>query len=128
MLGVLTILVNSKKSSTFDDFDPGSFNITYVDGSTSTGDYFRDVFQISSATLTNMTMGLGIQTNIPYGLVGVGYALNEAIVSTELSTAKAYPNLPINMVNEGLINTIAYSLWLNDLGEWPGRNWSWELD
>lgn len=63
-----------------------------------------------------MTMGLGVNTDIAYGLVGVGYALNEAIVGTTQSTASVYPNLPVNMVKEKLINTVAYSLWLNDLG------------
>lgn len=64
-----------------------------------------------------MTMGLGRQTDIPYGLVGVGYALNEAIVGQTQSATSVYPNLPVHMVNEGLINTVAYSLWLNDLGK-----------
>jgi hypothetical protein len=63
-----------------------------------------------------MTMGLGIETDIAYGLVGVGYALNEAIVGNTQKTSSAYPNLPVNMMEEGLINTVAYSLWLNDLG------------
>lgn len=57
-------------------------------------------------------MGLGMQTDIPYGLVGVGYSTNEAALST---MGRAYPNLPIAMEQEGLINSIAYSLWLNDL-------------
>ena len=56
-------------------------------------------------------MGLGLNTSIPYGLVGVGYAVNEASVSRT-----SYPNLPVAMMNEGLINSVAYSLWLNDLG------------
>lgn len=63
-----------------------------------------------------MTMGLGLRTDIPNGLVGIGYAVNEAIVGTTQSLKSVYPNLPVNMVDEGLINTIAYSLWLNDLG------------
>lgn len=63
-----------------------------------------------------MTMGLGLKTDIPNGLVGIGYAVNEAIVGTTQSLKSVYPNLPVNMVDEGLINTIAYSLWLNDLG------------
>lgn len=65
-------------------------------------------------------MGLGRKTDIPYGLIGVGYALNEAIVAGTRSASSAYPNLPVEMVNEGLIKTNAYSLWLNDLGECPG--------
>lgn len=96
---------------------PGEFDIQYLDGSSATGDYFTDVFEIGGGTLQNMTMGLGAKTDIGYGLVGVGYALNEAIVGNTQSTSSAYPNLPIAMVNEGLINTVAYSIWLNDLCE-----------
>jgi elongation factor G len=91
-----------------------------VDGSSSKGDYFTDAFEIGGATLSNLTMGLGRRTDIAYGLVGVGYAVNEAIVGTTQSLSSVYPNLPVDMVNEGLINTVAYSLWLNDLGTlWP---------
>lgn len=72
-----------------------------------------------------MTMGLGLKTNIPYGLVGIGYTSNEAIASdsSSASASSTYPNLPVNMVNEGLINTAAYSLWLNDLGKQWHRAW-----
>lgn len=59
-----------------------------------------------------------MQTNIPYGLVGVGYAINEASLST---IGRTYPNLPIAMEREGLIKTIAYSLWLNDLDASTGN-------
>lgn len=103
------------KSKTFKDVGKGEFSITYVDGSHSKGDYFEDRFEIGSAVV-NVTMGLGIDTDIAYGLVGVGYALNEAIVADTQSASSAYPNLPVTMVNEGLINSVAYSLWLNDLG------------
>ncbi|KAK0730286.1 mitochondrial elongation factor g 1-like protein [Lasiosphaeris hirsuta] len=106
---------NPSKSTTFEVVGKGEFDISYVDGSSSTGDYFTDVFEIGGANLQNMTMGLGLKTDIAYGLVGVGYALNEAIVGNTQSAADAYPNLPVNMVKEGLINSVAYSLWLNDL-------------
>lgn len=62
-----------------------------------------------------MTMGLGSETDIAYGLVGVGYTANEAIVGTEQSLSAAYQNLPALMAKENLIATNAYSLWLNDL-------------
>ncbi|SPQ18362.1 1741a2b6-8dd7-4e65-998f-5ba5d78b271f [Thermothielavioides terrestris] len=107
--------VDSAQSSSFEVVGKGEFDISYVDGSSSKGDYFTDVFSIGGATLQNMTMGLGLETDISYGLVGVGYAVNEAIVGSSQSVSSAYPNLPVNMVNEGLINTVAYSLWLNDL-------------
>ncbi len=93
-----------------------TFSIAYVDGSKSQGDYFTDVFEIGGTSLQNITMGLGKQTDIPFGLVGVGYASNEAIVSDTRSPSSQYPNLPVSMMTEGLIPTNAYSLWLNDLG------------
>ncbi|KAH8162206.1 hypothetical protein CIB48_g6028 [Xylaria polymorpha] len=94
------------------------FQIAYVDGSYSRGDYIAETFGIGNVEIQNTTMGLGLDTDIAYGLVGVGYALNEASVS---QTAKIYNNLPIVMRNEGLIKTNAYSLWLNDLGASTGQ-------
>ncbi|KAK4231160.1 mitochondrial elongation factor g 1-like protein [Podospora fimiseda] len=108
------------RSSTFEVVGDNEFDINYVDGSSSKGDYFTDLFEIGGATIQNMTMGLGQQTDIAYGLVGVGYAVNEAIVGTTQSLSSVYPNLPVNMVNENLINTVAYSLWLNDLDSSSG--------
>ncbi|KAH8770849.1 aspartic peptidase domain-containing protein [Diaporthe sp. PMI_573] len=108
-------------STTFTDAGKGTFDISYVDGSFANGDYFMDTFQIAGATVSNVTMGLGLNTTIAYGLVGVGYTLNEAIVDTENSLSAAYPNLPVVMVNEGLIGTNAYSLWLNDLDSSKGN-------
>ncbi|KAI0380348.1 acid protease [Hypomontagnella monticulosa] len=102
-------------SSTFAVVGEGDFSISYVDGSHSKGDYITETFEIGGATLKNMTMGLGVSTDIPYGLVGVGYALNEAIVGNTRSSSSLYDNLPVLMQKEGLIKTNAYSLWLNDL-------------
>lgn len=107
--------VDSSDSSTYTVVGKGEFSIAYVDGSSSKGDYFTDNFEIGGASLTNVTMGLGEETDISYGLVGIGYTINEAIVGTEQSYAAAYDNLPVQMQNEGLIATNAYSLWLNDL-------------
>jgi hypothetical protein len=60
-------------------------------------------------------MGLATTTSIPYGLIGIAYANSEANVFTGNGTQ--YPNLPIALVNAGIIPTVAYSLWLDDLGE-----------
>ena len=110
------VLVDPKKSSSYKVVGENAFKISYVDGSGSQGDYFTDVFKVGGARVTNLTMGLGVKTDIPYGLLGLGYAINEAAVSTTGSLNAAYPNLPVTMVDDGLINTVAYSLWLNDLG------------
>ena len=110
--------VDPLDSETFKEVAEDRFEISYIDSSYAHGDYFEDSFEIGGAKVHNLTMGLGMQTDIPYGLVGVGYATNEASLST---VGQAYPNLPIAMEEEGLINSIAYSLWLNDLGANTGN-------
>ncbi|KAK5632741.1 hypothetical protein RRF57_008455 [Xylaria bambusicola] len=105
------------KSSTIDVLND-NFEIAYVDGSGSRGDYITETFGIGNIQLQNVTMGLGLDTDIAYGLVGVGYALNEASVS---QTRQIYDNLPVVMRNEGHIKTTAYSLWLNDLDASKGN-------
>ncbi|KAI1108824.1 aspartic peptidase domain-containing protein [Nemania sp. NC0429] len=96
-----------------------NFQIAYVDGSFSRGAYIAETFGIGDVELSNMTMGLGLQTDIAYGLVGVGYAINEASVNSP--DPEVYPNLPVVMRDEGHIKTNAYSLWLNDLGASTGN-------
>lgn len=104
---------NSAKSSTFLDVEPGGFNISYVDGTGSSGDYFQDVLKIGGGTLTGFQMGLATETTIGTGIMGIGYNTSEANVGTGNGTE--YANLPLAMVNQGMIDSAAYSLWLNDL-------------
>ncbi|KAM5342828.1 hypothetical protein ACJ41O_013794 [Fusarium nematophilum] len=105
-------VVDPDKSDSFKHVGPGLFDITFVDNSFSKGDYFIDHFELGGALIKNMTMGLGLKTDIPFGLIGVGYAINEASADT---ADIVYPNLPVAMWKGGFTNTIAYSLWLNDL-------------
>ncbi|KAH8169146.1 eukaryotic aspartyl protease domain-containing protein [Sarocladium implicatum] len=110
--------IDPDESRTYEDFEADTFDISYVDQNYAKGDYFQDDFQISGAKVKNLTMGLGLQSSLAYGLLGVGYAINEASIST---AGFMYPNLPIAMLEGGFINTIAYSLWLNDLGASTGN-------
>jgi len=61
-------------------------------------------------------MGLGVDSDIPYGLIGIGYPAAEAISREVNNSMTPYPNFPQELVSEGIIPTAAYSLWLNDLG------------
>lgn len=59
-----------------------------------------------------MTMGLArTTTDVSFGLVGVGYTINEAMVST---LRKTYPNLPVMLQKQNITKSVAYSLYLND--------------
>ena len=108
------------QSGTFDptqstswNFLNNDFNISYVDGSGSTGAYGTDNVQIGGITLNSLQMGLGNTSTSQEGILGIGYPINEVAVNR--AGAQPYANTPQLMVQQGLINSMAYSLWLNDL-------------
>ncbi len=98
------------------------FNISYVDGSGASGDYVTDTFSISNgssssssaiATLDKLQFGVGYTSSSSQGILGIGYTVNEVQVGR--AGKAAYLNLPAKMASDGLIQSNAYSLWLNDL-------------
>lgn len=100
-------------SSTTYQYINSDFNITYVDGDNISGDYATDVFQVGATIVTDLQFGIGYDSTAADGILGVGYASNEAQVSA--TGGKTYDNFPAKLVAEGIIGANAYSLWLNDL-------------
>lgn len=110
---------DSSGSSTYQNAAAGAFGVSYGDGTSASGDFFTDVISIGGISVKNQTIGLASDSDIPQGLLGVG------MVGTEGSCASAenqfcYPNLIDTMVNQGLISSHAFSLYLNDLNESTG--------
>lgn len=66
-----------------------------------------DNFKIGDKTVEDLQMGLATETTIGTGILGVGFELNEAAQTV-------YPNLVTELVDQGLISTKAFSLYLND--------------
>lgn len=95
------------KSSTYKRLLADGFGITYVDGSTSEGDYISDDVTLSANnTIKGLQMGLSYKSTGGVGVMGLGYNTNEA-------AATLYPNIIDLMVTQGLINRRAYSLYLD---------------
>ncbi|KAL4801741.1 aspartic peptidase domain-containing protein [Aspergillus unguis] len=104
-------------------FDPGSsssytyvssdFNITYADGTGAAGDYITDTIHIGGTTVNNFQFGIGYSSSSAEGVLGIGYPSNEVQVAR--FGDDSYPNLPRFLMQKGLIQSTAYSLWLNDL-------------
>ncbi|KAF3932192.1 Candidapepsin-2 [Dactylellina cionopaga] len=88
-------------------FSRDGFSIGYVDGSHAKGDYISEVFHMGNITINDMQIGIGSDTDISAGILGIGYAAN-SVSQTE------YPGLVDNLVAHGYINSRAYSLYLND--------------
>ena len=89
------------------------FNISYVDGSGALGDYRSDTLNIGGAKLENLQFGLGLDSSSPEGILGIGYPINE--IQVNRNNKKQYSNVPLAMVDANLIQSSAYSLWLDDL-------------
>lgn len=103
---------SANSSSTY-AYVASDFNISYVDGSGAAGDYVTDTFTIGSTKLTKLQFGVGYTSSSNEGILGIGYEINEVQVGR--AGKAAYRNLPSQMVEDGLIQSNAYSLWLNDL-------------
>lgn len=104
---------NYTQSSTFVDVAPRAFQISYADSSEVTGDYMNDTLTIGKTSIQNMTMGLAFKSTRPFGIMGIGYVADESIASTDPDSE--YPNIIAQLQLQGYTNTLAYSLWLNDL-------------
>ncbi|KAF2145974.1 uncharacterized protein K452DRAFT_104194 [Aplosporella prunicola CBS 121167] len=103
---------SANDSSTY-EYVNSKFNISYVDGSGAAGDYVTDTFWFGSQNLTDMQFGVGYTSSSGEGVLGIGFAINEVAVNR--AQLDPYPNLPQLLVNKDLIQSSAYSLWLNDL-------------
>lgn len=102
------------ESSTFVDYPTIPFQIRYLDGTTIRGDYFGDVLAIGDdITLQNMTMALARRATLGTPVMGIGYSAGESI--TSINPNAVYPNIIDELINQGLIHSRAYSLYLDSL-------------
>lgn len=97
---------DSKVSSSF-KFISNDFTIRYLDGTSAEGDYVTDTINIGGQTLPDFQFGVGNRSSSTEGVLGIGYTINEAQVNW--GSGVPYSNLPQRMVDQGLINTNAYS-------------------
>ena len=87
--------------------------MSYVDGSAAAGDYGTDTLEIGGRILTGLQFGLDYESTSADGILGIGYAADEAQVNA--AHRKSYANFPQALVSANLIKSDAYSLWLDDL-------------
>ncbi|KAK4190403.1 putative aspartic-type endopeptidase opsB, partial [Podospora australis] len=108
----------ANSSSTY-EYIGSWFNISYVDGSGASGDYVSDTVSFGGQQIDRLQFGIGYSSSNAQGILGIGYTLNEVQVGR--AGLQPYNNLPAQMVAEGLIQSNAYSLWLNDLQANTGK-------
>lgn len=103
----------SANDSSSSEYVNSAFNISYLDGSSATGDYVSDNITIGNLTLPRIQFGVGYNSTSPQGILGLGY--RSGTVQVLRAGLRPYDNLPSALVETGAIRTPAYSLWLNDL-------------
>lgn len=83
------------------------FSIKYADNTTAQGYYGQDKIDFGDGmVLSTGTFAVANQSNDTFGVFGIGFEANEA-------TANKYTNIPSSLKTEGLINKVAYSLYIN---------------
>jgi hypothetical protein len=108
---------DANASSTY-EYINSNFEISYADGTGAAGDYVKDNIGFGGETIPGLQFGVGYISTSSEGVLGIGYPSREAQVVLE--GAQPYANLPQLMVDQGLIRSKAYSLWLNDLSASTG--------
>jgi len=101
-----------EKSSTYQVVDAGGFNITYAaPGDSDAGDWATDIVSLGGGpSLTDVQIGVALDGADDHGVMGIGYDTNEA-----QNPEGVYPSIMDIIVEQGVIQRKAYSLYLNDL-------------
>ncbi|KAF8425703.1 aspartic peptidase domain-containing protein [Tirmania nivea] len=102
-----------RSSSSSYEYVNSEFHISYADKEFSQGDYAKETFGVGDAKVIGLQFGIGLETTSSEGIMGIGYNTNE--VQVDWLGKDPYPNLIDLMVEQGHIQSRAYSLWLNDL-------------
>ncbi|KAK7203448.1 aspartic peptidase domain-containing protein [Myxozyma melibiosi] len=99
---------DSSTASALSDSDDDTFSITYADSSSASGVYLTDTITVGSSSVSDFTFAVASNTSSDLGVLGIGFTTNEA-------AAETYENLPARLASDGVIQSNAYSLWLNSL-------------
>ncbi|KAK9243569.1 aspartic peptidase domain-containing protein [Lipomyces tetrasporus] len=99
---------NAAASSTFSELQDSPFFISYVDTTSAEGTYATDTLQVGNATVDSFVFGYAQYSNSSLPVLGISFTLDE-------ESKQQYPNMPYRLKQDGTIDIVAYSLWLNDI-------------
>lgn len=125
----ITFDYESSSSWSFNSSSTPEFEIQYGDGSAATGRWGQDTVKFGGITLEKANLALGEESNSSACVFGIGFIENESTADfSEYSGPDStwpppgtYDNVPVQMKNEGLIDKVAYSLWLDQASASTGQ-------
>ena len=106
-----------RQSSSYTDRDK-EFIAAYGDGTQINGTYANDTVAFAGATVTGATFAAattGVSNDTLTGIMGIGYSAGESFSASNENSTGVYPNIVQSLKDQGVIDVMAYSLWLNDL-------------
>jgi hypothetical protein len=107
---------SSNKSSTYQLMN-ADFYAQYGTPEIDIGDYVSDTVHINGVSLPNVTFGLALKESgagDSFGILGVGYTMNEGGYRFNHNTSLVYPTVLDQLVTSGTIDRHVFSLFLND--------------
>ncbi|KAF4632514.1 hypothetical protein G7Y89_g5612 [Cudoniella acicularis] len=104
-------LYDANSSSTYQYLN-GDFLVAYGGGDGASGDNALDILSIGGAVIQNMQFGIMYTTTVLEGILGVGFTGIEGQVLN--FGDPPYNNLPVLLVQQGYIESRAFSVYLND--------------
>ena len=108
---------SSSSTSFHDNVIDQKFSITYQDGSGVEGTYINETLTMGQGvTIKEMTLGLAETASRAIGIMGIGFSADESLATDD--STDTYPNIVNQLKDNDYISTLAYSLWLNDLGKY----------
>ncbi|QIX01748.1 hypothetical protein AMS68_007265 [Peltaster fructicola] len=104
-----------RKSSTYQVLKQGGFNNTYGLGKNASGDITTDTISIGTAQVHNQRFSVVNSTTELLGIMGAGCRINEADCALHgVSNCQTYPTSIDDIVEQGVISSAAYSMYLNN--------------
>jgi hypothetical protein len=95
---------NANKSSTY-KFVDDNLDISYPYKGSARGDFATDIMMVAGISVPNVQFGI-TYNDFNLNVLGLGYGSDE---STDL-----YANFPEILANNGMINSVAYSMWTDN--------------
>lgn len=93
------------------------FAITYGDDSYASGTWGTDVVQLGDVNITGVSVAVANFTNSTIGVMGIGLTGLETTYtgqSSPYSKSYQYSNFPVALKQDGIIDRVSYSLFLDD--------------
>lgn len=115
---------NPGQSSSFNlNLSAPQFSIKYADSSFASGYWGTDTVSFGNVNVTDLSFAIANSTSSSIGVLGIGLpGLETTNVGSTVNSYNAYlyENLPMRLKSTGIINTNAYSLYLNKAGSLTG--------